>query len=216
MDREESRSLPPPLVVQDPVWARLLLDPLARQTLAPFFGRDTTVGEAAAQLGVKPNTLLRRVQRLVAGGLLHVTGEERRAGRSLKRYRVASERFFVPFALTDAVTLEDLLMQAVEEPNRLIARGLAQLYGSHAPRLGYLVTRLEGGRIAHDLSLDGLTPIPYGGAHPWFRDARVLRLRPAQAEQFGQELQALLDRYADPQGARYLAFLAFAPLPGRR
>ncbi|EYB69757.1 hypothetical protein DEIPH_ctg002orf0086 [Deinococcus phoenicis] len=202
-----------PVVVRSAAAAQLLLDPDARRVLKPFFGSGATVTQAARALGLKPNTLLRQVQRLVALGLLHVSGEERRAGRAIKHYRVTGEDFFVPFHVTDALTLEDLLMRAVEEPNRLIARSLARLCGAQSPRLGYLVTRLPSGRIAHDLSLDGAAAAaPLAMERPWLRDGRTLRLTQGRAREFMRELGALLDRYDDPAGDPHLAFVAVAPL----
>ncbi|OLV18854.1 hypothetical protein BOO71_0004525 [Deinococcus marmoris] len=202
-----------PGIVLDPAAARLLLNPQARMVLGPFFGRDVSVGEAAAELGLKPNTLLRQVQGLVTRGLLRVSVQQRRAGRPIKRYRVTHERFFVPFWATDAITLEELLMAAVEEPNRLISRSVARLSSAETSRLGYLITRRDSGRIAHDLSLDGQRCLTLEDLErPWLREGRTLYLTPERARLFVQELSGLLDRYGEKDGEAHLAFVAVAPL----
>lgn len=216
MEREASRRGPasPPLTA-DAAQARVLLDPLARRVLDPFFGGGASVGGAAAYLGVKANTLLRQVRRLVGLHLLEVVRVEARAGRAIKRYQVTSQQFFVPFGVTDALTLEDLLLRAVEEPNRVIARALARQHGTEVSRLGYLVHRPVPGCVVHDLSLDGHTRLsPVDLTRPWLRDGRTLRLSPGRAQALVRDLLEVLDRYDDVQGEPYQVFVAFAPLEG--
>lgn len=192
--------------------ARFLLDPDERQVLKPFFGEGSSVGQAAAVLGVKPNTLLKRVTWLRERGLLRVAGEQPRGGRPIKTYRVTSEAFFVPFHVTDALSLEDLLHRAVEEPNRLIARSIARMYLAQSRDLGYLVHRLPGGRLAHDLSLGGTCLLPDASwDRPWFRDGVTLRLTRERAGDFVRALQRLIEEYGDERGDPYLAFFAVAP-----
>ena len=63
------------VVVTDPAAARALLDPSTVRHLAPFLGSELSVGQAAELTGQKPNTVLSRVRRFVALGLLEVTDE---------------------------------------------------------------------------------------------------------------------------------------------
>lgn len=202
-----------PLEISDPLLAELLLDPQARRVLRPFIGGAKTVGEAAHELGVKPNTLFKRVKALERLGLLRVAHEQPRAGRAVKLYRCVAESFFVPFRATSLETLEALFYTATEEPNRRIASGLAHQLIAQAPRLGYLVTPYRN-TLRHDLSLDGHTE--YDALRPenpaFVRAWPVLRLDPERAKRFQAELMGLLERYADGWGERYQVYLAFAPL----
>ncbi len=200
--------------VNDAVRAGLLLDPQARRVLRPFMGQPQGVHAAAAQLGLKPNTLLKRVRTLVDLGLLHIVGEQRRGGRPIKLYASVAQRFFVPFHATSQETLEALVYGATEEVNRLIARGLAQQLAADGSRLGYLVTPYRD-ELRHDLSMDGRTAynalLPQ---HPAFiRAWDLVRLDYSRAKQFQAELMDLLERYSGRQGEKYWVYLAFAPSP---
>lgn len=200
-------------MVSNPVAARMLLDPEARQILRPFYGNGTSIALAARKLGMKPNTLLRRVQRLVDLGLLEIVHQQARGGRAIKHYGVTSQQFFVPFAVTDAATLEELLFQSVEQINRLIARSMARMLSQHAGQLGYLVYPLPSGRMAHDLSISGQEPFDsLNEPEPWWRHGQVFHLSPQRAHEFTQELADLFQRYAQDQGRAYLAFAGIAPL----
>jgi DNA-binding transcriptional ArsR family regulator len=209
------RALPVPLAVRDAARAKLLLDPEARRVLGPFMAGESSVTDAASALGVKPNTLLKRVKALERLGLLRVARVEERAGRAIKRYASVAESFFVPFEATDLHTLEALLLAATDEPNRLIALGMAHALESHGPGLGYIVSGHEGGGLRHDLSLDGRTefdPVSSEGV-AFARAWGSLRLDFAAAKRFQAELLELLERYSGGQGAAYFALVAFTPLP---
>ena len=212
MGTQASRS--PVLEVSDVARAGLLLDWQARRVLRPFMDEPRSIQTAAVELDVKPNTLLKQVNRLVQLGLLQVAGEQRRGGRPIKLYSSVAASFFVPFRVTTQDTLEALLFQATEETNRLIARGLARQLSVHAPRLGYLVTPYKG-ELRHDLSLNGHTVYdPLASHHPAFiRAWDLLRLNSLRAKQFQAELMRLLERYSGEQGDKYWVYLAFAPSP---
>lgn len=201
----------PPLTIHDPRAITLLLNPLSRSVLSPFFGEGSTVAQAAACLGVKPNTLLKQVKKLVTWGLLRVRNQQRRAGRAVKRYQVTAERFFVPFAATDALTLGELLARSVEEPHRLIAQGIARLYAAQ-PGTGYLVSCTGKGKLVHDFSADGLKP---DDPQTWCRDGWVVRLTPERTQAFIRDLLALKAHYQEDTGTPHLAYVALAPLSGQ-
>lgn len=213
MGKTKSRS--DPLEVRDAAQAKLLLDPQARCVLGPFMTGECSVTDAANALGLKPNTLLKRVRVLERMGLLRVARVEERAGRAIKHYTSVAASFFVPFGITDQHTLEDLLLAATDEPNRLIALGIAHALEAHVGSLGYIVSKHEAGSLRHDLSLDGRTEFdPVSSeqvafARAWGR----LRLDFAAAKRFQGELLELLERYSGGQGAGYFALVAFAPLP---
>ena len=103
MDTSKSSRL---FVVARKEAALILIDPAQQQYLLPFFARDCTVGEAAAQTRTSVNTMYVRVQRFVRLGLLEVFGTRARRGRAIKIYRTVADRFFVPALLVDLETIE--------------------------------------------------------------------------------------------------------------
>ncbi|RJF72654.1 ArsR family transcriptional regulator [Deinococcus cavernae] len=98
--------------VQNPLAARLLIDPATRRVLAAFRGEGNTVTGAAHSLGLEPDAVLYRVRRGVRAGLLEVTGEQPRRGRPQKIYRLPLP-LFVPGDLIPGGP--DLLLHADED-----------------------------------------------------------------------------------------------------
>ncbi len=198
--------------------ADTLLDARKRRFLAPFFGRALTVGEAAAELGVKPNSLLYQVRRLSALGLLDVAAVEARGGRAVRRYRAAAERFFVPFAASSAQTLDALLLATARPHAERFARSFAwALQDAPGGALGYLVGRHEHGEVAAYFSPDGVRTLSL-----WDADApaagrawTVLELDHEDAKALQREQWALWERYLGKRGGgRYLAHFDLTPLEG--
>lgn len=205
------RTAPP--TVRSAAVAALLLDPKQRMFLLPFFGQGATVSEAALQLGYAGNRVLKQVYKLKKLGLLRVAATIKRKGRPIKRYRVTSETYFVPFAATDAVTVEDLLIQAVDEPNRVVAQALSRMAQAQHKQIGYLIRLLPEGRIAHELSLDGVQIMDSTAFEQvWFRDGQVLNLSSERAHEFLRRQQALLAEFSQECGEPYLVFVAVAPI----
>ena len=210
------RPPPRPLVVTTAAAAQTLADPLRQRLLAPFLGRDCTVARAAAELGVPPNSLLYRVKRAEAAGLLRVVRETPRAGRTVKVYRSVADAFYAPFALTRAATLEALLV-AMEAPYkaafyRSIARALTQA----ETEVGFIVwrsaenevrTRFAAGpdRLFGPLEDDAPSVLPFWSPEVW--------LEPDDAKALLGEMVSLIERYHYRGGRkRYLLQLGLAPL----
>lgn len=193
-------------VVSDAAVAGVLLDARRRRFLAPFFGQPRSVGAAAAELGVRPNSLLYQVGRLQALGLLVVASVEPRAGRAIRRYRAASERFFVPFAATDATTLEALLLDMIQTQQQRFARNFARaLLDTPEGGMGYLVGRHDHGEVEAYFSPDGV------------RAWTVLELDHADAKALQREQWALWARHLGKRGSgRSLAHFDLTPLLGER
>lgn len=202
--------------MSNPAVADVLLDERRRRYLAPFFGRSRTIREAATELGVKPNSLLYQVERLVRLGLLLVVRVEPRAGRAVKHYRAASERFFVPFATTEAETLEALLLSTAESSLRRFVRNFARvLHSTPEGTMGYLVGRHEHGEVDVYFSPDGARtwslwePQAPAAGRSWV----VLHLDHEDAKALQREQWALWQRYlSKPGGGRYLAHFDLTPL----
>lgn len=218
---DHGRSVPAPdaprtEVVRDPQRARLLLDARTRRQLAPFLGAAASVGEAARARNEKPNTVLRRVRRLLDAGLLEVAETVPRRGRPIRRYRAVAEVFFVPFEASAADDLESALAEREAWVERLLRRAVVR---ARREALGVWGTRIyadERGRVQVQMAVrpdaDASTLDPGGPAvlSAWRDD---LELDYSDAKALQRELYELLLRYQRKRGGqRYVVHLGLAPV----
>ncbi|HEX7000722.1 MAG TPA: hypothetical protein VF164_03415 [Trueperaceae bacterium] len=204
------------VVVTDPAAARALLDPSTVRHLAPFLGSELSVSEAAEITGEKPNTVLSRVRRFVALGLLEVSREVPRAGRPIKLYTAVADVFFVPFEASEAESLESALAEReryVEDLLRHnVVRGRLEALGNWGTR----VYRDERGRlqvqtaVTPDTNVTMLDPGAPAVLSAW-RDAVMLDYE--DAKELQRELYELLLRYLRYDGSqRYVVHVGMAPV----
>lgn len=204
------------LTVTETLLTGVLLDPEQRRYLEPFFGRALTVSDAAAGLGVKGNSLLYQVKRFCRLGLLLVVCTEKRGGRTVKIYRASADRFFVPFARTDAETLEELFYKTNAPRARRFARNLARVVlETPEATMGYLIGRHEGGEVDAYFSPDGervlslLEPSAPAAGRSWV----TLTLTHEEAKALQREQWELWDKYLNKRGGqRYLAHFDLTPV----
>ncbi len=203
-------------MVSDPEQARLLLDARTRAQLAPFLARPLAVGEAARRAGEKPNTVLRRVQRFLAAGLLEVAETVPRRGRPIRRYRTIADVFFVPFEASAAEDLEAALAEREAWVATVLRRAVVRARREAIGVWGTRIYRDERGRVQVQMAVrpdvDAEPPGPEGPAvlSAW-RDALELDYPDAKALQ--RELFELLQRYQAKRGAqRYVIHLGLAPV----
>lgn len=143
------------MTVSDPRAAAVLTDPNALEWLRPFIGCDLSVGEAARQEGVNPNTLYGWVKRLEAVGLIRVVREERRKGRAVKRYRAVADAFFVPFSTTPYPTLEDALATLDKGWEQRLRSHVVKARQQAVETWGYLIKRHASGTLMLASAKDG-------------------------------------------------------------
>lgn len=206
----------PTVTVTEALLTDVLLDPAQRRYLVPFFSRTLTVSEAAAELGVKGNSLLYQVKRLCRLGLLQIVRAEMRGGRTVKVYRATADRFFVPFAQTDAATLEELFYKTNTPRARCFARNLARaVLETPEATMGYLVGRHEGGEVDAYFSPDGervlslLEPSAPAAGRSWV----TLSLTHEEAKALQREQWELWGKYLNKRGPqRYLAHFDLTPV----
>jgi len=203
-------------VVSDRDQARLLLDARTRAQLAPFLARPLAVGEAARLAGEKPNTVLRRVQRFLAAGLLEVAETVPRRGRPIRRYRTIADVFFVPFEASAAEDLEAALAEREAWVATVLRRAVVRARREAIGVWGTRIYRDDRGRVQVQMAVrpdaDAEPPGPEGPAvlSAW-RDALELDYPDAKALQ--RELFELLQRYQAKRGAqRYVIHLGLAPV----
>ena len=204
---------PRTLTVSDPQAARLLLNPDEVYFFEPFLARERTVGEAAALLGCPPNSLLSRVRRMLACGLLEVAREVPRAGRAVKVYRSVAEVFFVPYSHSP---LHDHAVWAASR-TRLLQTGLRYSQTQPTRLRGHRIYRDVHGVVNHNSAIsptqdhDPLAPdepAVFTASH----DAVYLDFEDAKRMQ--RDLEGVMQRYkAIGGGQRYLIWLNLVPLP---
>jgi hypothetical protein len=134
-------------VVRDPAAAELLMNPTTLRQLAPYLGRERTVGQAAVESGELANTVLKRAKRFLAAGLLEVSGTLPRRGRPMKLYRTTADLFFVPFEATAAESLEASLAERDAYWERLLRRNVVRARMEALGTWGTRVYRDERGRL---------------------------------------------------------------------
>lgn len=218
------------LRVDDPEAARVLAEPQARRFLEPFIGRERTVSEVAAEVGVAVSSMLYRVRRFMALGLLDVARIEPRKGRPVKHYRAVADGFFVPFQATPLESAEALSVHTFKPWQQLLDESVGKAWLAaidERQNLGIHVFRDEGGRLQRDIVPDSEGDDP----QHFFRallepDAPAvwdtwgtLRLNHDEAKVLQRELAAVLRRYRDclgeGQGQEYVVRLAMAPVATR-
>jgi hypothetical protein len=203
-------------IVRDEAAARALVRPSGLRRLEPFMGAPRTVLEVAQASGEKPNTVLRRVQRLRALSLLEVADEQPRAGRAVRRYRASADVFFVPFEATGAADLEDALAERDAYWERLLRRHVVRARSEAMGTWGTRIYRDVRGRIqvqtavspdANASMLDDGMPAALSA----WRDQVWLDHDDAKALQ--RELYAVVQRYQRARGAqRYVVHVGLAAL----
>ena len=192
------------------------MNPTTLRQLAPFLGRERTVGQAATESGELANTVLKRAKRFLAAGLLEVSGTLPRRGRPMKLYRTIADLFFVPFEATAAESLETSLAERDAYWERLLRRNVVRARMEALGTWGTRVYRDERGRLqvqtavtpeADATTLDAAAPAVLSS----WRDSVTLDFEDAKALQ--REMYELLLRYEQKQGAqRYIVRLALAPV----
>lgn len=198
--------------INQPEAAEMLTQLPQQQFISPFMGQNCTVSQAAAQLGLSPNSLLYRVERMLALGLLEVVELRKRSGRAIKVYR-APEAFFVPFALTKAETLEALFFPMYAHWLQRYVQSLLQQFRSLGPQAGVRVWRAEDGQIRTRLAWGPNKPLELNDLPPalslW---PAHLRLDQNQALSLQQELLDIYQKYAQCEGpAEYWLFVGLSP-----
>ena len=191
------------LTVNDPRAAAVLAHPLQLRFLSPFIGRERRAREVAQLLDVPLTTLAYRIDRLLELGLLEVTRVEKRTGSPIKHYRAVADAFFVPFAATDAETLEALLRQWEEPWLGMFHRGYARALEETKERWGVRVWRDEGGEMqVAPTSEAGRTRNIETDGTPALLDALVvdLKLDAPEAGELRRELLEVIRRYSGKGG----------------
>lgn len=210
MESSEDGSTPTPPVITDVAATQILIDRDRRAYLEPFMRGACSTGEAADALGVSVKDMAYRVQRMLRLHLVSVAGEQRRAGRAVRRYR-APTSFFVPFAALPEADLVEMFDVIVHPLQMGLLRGLAGAVTDGS-------WNVEGWGYAFELNDKGhvsVTPLARPGEQAERIYERILqldapavylgyvplRLDFARAKELQRELIDLVQRYQSDRGA---------------
>jgi hypothetical protein len=185
--------------IRDPRAAAVFTQSQLRRILLQFAGQPRGIAEVAAELAMDLKRLHHAVTKLHRLGLLEVAEERPRAGRNIKLYRCAGERYFIPCEVTPAPFSEGL----ARELQGAIARDVA------ATTEG-IEFWLDGqGRVSGRM-------VPRRGAgSPPLDSWRILRLSAAKAAQLQQALTQVLDRFQNEAGSGSQVFLVHTGMARR-
>ncbi|CAN5839698.1 helix-turn-helix domain-containing protein [soil metagenome] len=199
--------------------ARLLTDTTQLRLLEPLFKLEAVLSEVAAELGVKLNTLLYRVNKFVELGLLAVVREEPRRGKAVKVYRATAEEFFVPFDVMGSLSLEQLLLGLLGDVEKVFHREAAKTFQETLQTKGVHVALNEGHMsvVLGDRERGtAFTEAFFGPGSPaLFIGDGNLELDFATAKALQKDLFELFERYSTqqtPGAQRYAYRLGMTPL----
>lgn len=203
-------------VITEAQAANVLTNPTALRFLTPFLGRETSITQAAEEVGASPNTTYKRVQRYINLGLLEVAREQARAGRSIKLYRTVADVLFVPFENTPSASLEAALKEREEYWEKLLRANVVMARAEVLGTWGTRIYRDSRNRLQVQTALTPesnattLAPDAPAVLSAW-RD--TLQLDFADAKQLQHELFDLLLKYQRKSGSqRYIIHVGLAPL----
>lgn len=204
-------------VVTDARAARVLVDVEAARDVAPFARRARSIADVARERGAPLDRFTHRVKRLARLGLLEVAEVTPRAGRPVRLYRTAAERFFVPHAV---LPFEEVMASVERRYSARLIAAMA-LEDVTSPAAGGFGTcayvDAAGEWRLHTTDRAGRPVDVRGGDRPAVFNAWTpLELTFEQAKAFQRDLEALLRRYSGGRGERYLLHLALAPERGTR
>ena len=188
--------------------AKLLLDPEHYGLLQLLMRANTletgiAAAEVARDLGWTLQTAHYKLGRLVEAEIAVVSGEEKRAGRAVKRYSSVRPAWFVPFDLTPADTLGELIAAQLDPRMRRIYDRMAEEIMQISPHRGVTFKMQEGMLTVHLAPPD----LEEADAPPITASLSSLKLSPGRAREFHGKLIALAQEFIgtpDEGGEHYI------------
>ena len=208
-------------VIEDTDAARVLADVEKRRYLLPFIREELSLSEAARRLDVKPTALLYHVNKLLALGLLEVARVQQRRGRASKLYRASAERFFIPFSLTQADTVESFSTGNSVQFERRFQQDLIAAEMDIGDDWGVAIYVMADGSLSIDLTASREHPaedtaFALNAEHPAIWSSWLeINLSLAEAKTLQKELVDLWSRYKqkrNPDEPNYTLRLGLAPV----
>jgi DNA-binding transcriptional ArsR family regulator len=177
----------PRALVTNHAQAEVLLEEPTQEIIGALMEGFSSASEIAKNVKKPLKTVLYRLERLLAVGLVLQNGERKRSGRAVKLYQLASEDGWdIPFSLTPAHTARELVS------------------GQLNPRINHFFD-VMGDRLAQSdltirISKDPQNKITVNISNPEQRGNSVgsfssLQLSTEQAKEIARELRELIQKY---------------------
>ncbi len=177
----------PRVLVTTHAQAEALLEEPNQEILGAIMEGHFSASEIAKNIKKPLKTVLYRLERLMAVGLLLQGGERKRSGRAVKLYQLSSEQGWdIPFSLTPAHTARELVSGQL----RPRMNHFFNVTGDHLARsdLTIRISKGEQNKITINIS----SPEQRGNNVGSFSS---LRLDSQKAKEIAQELRELLQKY---------------------
>ena len=210
--------------IEDPRAAQVLANLEQLKYLRPFLSETLSASKAARAAGVRLDTMLYQIERLIALGLLLPTPVPSGSGRVVKTYRAIAEQFILPFTALQAETLLELFIQHDSLRRAELGRGLIQAVVGEGGGWHVRVYRHPSGSLDweaapdHDPSWRQEDLLKADAPAAWYTNATVsLTYQEAKALQLDlvRLYMTHIERAAgsdQPGGARYTLQLGLVPL----
>jgi len=180
--------------VADARQAALLLNVELRQVILPMMQRACSASELARELGIGVQRAHYLIGRLQAAGVAELVSVQPRAGRPIRRYRVAP-RWFVPFEVTGADTLEAFLAsQILPHMQRFVGLSVQQIAAEFS-EWGYW---LEQEGVSSHLRMgdaNGAAMALFEGDEPFLLNIGTVWLSAEHATQLKRRLLSVLSEF---------------------
>ena len=180
--------------VADSRQAALLLD----VALRPVIARLMKWPSSAAELGRAEGLKLRRahylIGRLLEAGVAELDSVQPRAGRAIRRYRVAP-RWFVPYEVTGAETLDAFLAaQIMPRMGQIVGLGTRQLEAA-LDDFGFWLEREGEGSTLRMGDSGGAATALFAGDEPFLLNIGTLHLSDEGASRLKRRLEAVVEEF---------------------
>jgi hypothetical protein len=186
--------------IENPETIALLQATEFRTCLTHLMAREWTAATLAKQMEIGLGSLHYRLQKLHKHGLVQVTREEKRSGRSIKHYSAVAKSFFLPYSITDFVTQQAFWAAVLQPRFEGFLEHLVQNLERHDAdpnQTGLLVQHIDG--VGLNVQNLPRQPQKVQGMVSWLEEEE-LRLSHEQAQNFKLELKSLLKKYQAQTG----------------
>jgi predicted transcriptional regulator len=178
--------------IADARQAELLLDIGLRSLIGLLMRNPHTVTEVSDQLKISVQRAHYLIQKLMRAGVALLDSVQARAGRAIRRYRIAP-RWFIPFEVTEADTLQAFLAaQIMPRMEKFIELSLKQI-GDTFSRWGYW---LEQNGESGSLNIgdpEGRARDLFEGDEPFLLNIGTMWLNAEHASRLKRKLLALME-----------------------
>lgn len=180
----------------DAAQAALLLDVELRPLLGLLMQAPSTAREVAQHLDVKIQRAYYLLRKLTRSGVAQVQVERETGRQTLRRYAVAP-RWFIPYEITRAETLNAFLAgQILPRIERFVDHSV-RLIQTQQPNWGYWLERAEQSSNLRLGGPDGSAQGLFGGDEPFLLNLGMAHLTRADATELKRRLLAVMAEFGE-------------------